>query len=71
MAVIIPFALYRYPQARSCPFPRRMAEILFFTGVRYEQAAETSPLQAMPSAKTRPARRPRKAVRKMEHRQPA
>ncbi|QEL23177.1 hypothetical protein FQV39_11780 [Bosea sp. F3-2] len=67
MAVIIPFALYRYPQARSCPFPRRMAEILFFTGVRYEQAAETSPLQA----KARPARRPRKAVRKMDHRQPA
>lgn len=67
MAVIIPFALYRYPQARSCPFPRRMAEILFFTGVRYEKAPEAAPLQS----KARPARRPRKAARKMDHRQPA
>jgi len=67
MAVIIPFALYRYPQARSCPYPRRMAEILFFTGIRYEKAAETAPREA----KARPARRPRKATRKMDHRQPA
>lgn len=72
MTVIIPFALYRYPQARSCPFPRRVAEILFFTGVRYERPAETSPLKAKTSsAKARPARRPRKAASKMDHRQPA
>lgn len=72
MAVIIPFALYRYPQARSCPFPQRMARILFFTGVRYERGAEGRPPKAeLPLATTRPVRRPRKLARKMEHRQPA
>lgn len=67
MAVVIPFALYRRWQARSCPFPQRMADILFFTGVRYERGAETRPAQAKP----RPARRPRKLARKMDRRQPA
>lgn len=68
MAVVIPFALYRRYQARSCPFPQRMAEILFFTGVRYEHASEARPLKA----KARAARRPGKDVaRKMDRRQPA
>jgi hypothetical protein len=45
-----------------------MAEILFFTGVRYERMAETSP----PKAKA-PARRPARKVvsRKAARRQPA
>lgn len=69
MAVVIPFASQRRPQQeRSCPFPRQMAEILFFTGVRYERMAEAQP----PKDKA-PARRPaRKLVsRKAARRQPA
>ena len=64
MAVVIPFALYRPYRARSCPYPRRMAEILFFTGVRYEQTAEAAPLRT----KARPERRPRRPARKMDRR---
>ena len=61
MAVVIPFASQRRSQQeRSCPFPRQMAEILFFTGVRYERMAEAQP----PKAKA-PARKvvSRKAAR--------
>ncbi|CAH1654018.1 conserved hypothetical protein [Hyphomicrobiales bacterium] len=65
MAVVIPFALYRRYQPRSCPFPRRMAEILFFTGVRYEQPAEAGALRG----KTRRTRKV--GTRKMDRRQPA
>jgi len=69
MAVVIPFASQRRSQQeRSCPFPRQMAEILFFTGVRYERMAEAHP----PKAKA-PARRPGRKVasRKAARRQPA
>lgn len=67
MAVVISFAPPRRSQQdRSCPFPRQTAEILFFTGVRYERMAEAAPPKA-------PARRPaRKLVsRKAARRQPA
>ncbi len=64
MAVVIPFALQRRPQQGSaCSLPPRTAEILFFTGVRYERPPEARP----PAAK-----RTRKvAARKSAHRQPA
>ncbi len=67
MAVVISFASPRRSQQdRSCPFPRQMAEILFFTGVRYERMAEAAPPKA-------PARRPARKIvsRKAAHRQPA
>lgn len=69
MAVVIPFALSRRSQQdRSCPFPRQMAEILFFTGVRYERMAEAQP----PKAKASTPRSARKIVsRKTARRQPA
>ena len=68
MAVVIPFAPQRRPQqAQACSLPPQTAEILFFTGVRYERAPEARP----PAAKTS-AGRPRKAVpRKSPRRQPA
>ena len=55
MAVVIPFAPKRRQQARSCSLPLRMAEILFFTGVRYERFAEARPHEGRA-----PVRRPRK-----------
>jgi len=68
MAVVIPFALYRRRQDRSCPFPQRSADILFFTGVRYERPKEARPLEA----KAAVVRRPRKvSARKTARRQPA
>ncbi len=69
MAVVIPFASQRRsPQDRSCPFPRQTAEILFFTGVRYERMAEAQP----PKAKAPGRRLARKvASRKASRRQPA
>lgn len=67
MAVVIPFALYRYRQDRSCPYPQRTAEILFFTGVRYERSTEARLLEAKPAT----ARRPRKVTVRKVHRQPA
>lgn len=68
MAVVIPFAPQRRPQSASAgSLPPQTAEILFFTGVRYERAPEARP----PAAKTS-AGRPRKAVpRKSPRRQPA
>jgi len=68
MADVIPFALHRRSQARSCPFPQRSADILFYTGVRYERPQETRPKEA----KTPSGQRPRKLVsRKAPRRQPA
>lgn len=67
MAVVIPFTPRRRSQFRACPFPRRSADILFFTGVRYERGPEARPLEAKPAI----ARRPRKAQPRKAHRQPA
>lgn len=69
MAVSIPFAPQRQPPATStCSLPPRTAEILFFTGVRYERPPEARP----PAAKAPAAGRARKvAVRKSARRQPA
>lgn len=67
MAVVIPFAPKRRQQLRSCSVPLRMAEILFFTGVRYERVAEARPLEGRA-----PGRRPRKTTaRKTVRGQPA
>ncbi len=68
MAVVIPFAPQRRPQPASTgSLPPQTAEILFFTGVRYERAPEARP----PAAKAS-AGRPRKvAPRKSPRRQPA
>ncbi|MCO5092426.1 hypothetical protein [Bosea sp. (in: a-proteobacteria)] len=69
MAVVIPFA----PQRRSRPSPGgssppRTAEILFFTGVRYERAPEARP----PASKPPAAGQVRKAAaRSRTGRQPA
>lgn len=69
MAVVIPFAPQRRPrQVSACSLPPQTAEILFFTGVRYERASEARP--AAVKASTNP--RPRKvAARKSARRQPA
>ena len=68
MADVIPFALHRRYQERSCPFPQRSADILFYTGVRYERATEARPQEAKPPSR----QRPRKLVsRKATRRQPA
>ncbi|WP_353187088.1 hypothetical protein [Bosea sp. (in: a-proteobacteria)] len=50
MADVIPFALWRRHRPRSCAFPRQTAEILFFTGVRYERAAEPAAERSAKSA---------------------
>lgn len=69
MAIVIPFAPQRRPQQVStCSLPPRTAEILFFTGVRYERAHEARP----PAAKASADARPRKvAARKSPGRHPA
>ena len=69
MAIVIPFAPQRRPQQVSaCSLPPQTAEILFFTGVRYERAPEVRP----PAAKASAATRARKvAARKSARRQPA
>lgn len=69
MAIVIPFAPQRRPQQVSaCSPPPQTAEILFFTGVRYERASEARP----PAAKASAGARPRKvAARKNVRRQPA
>ena len=69
MAVVIPFAPQRRPQQASTSFlPSQTAEILFFTGVRYERAPEARP----PAVKASGDARPRKvAARKSARRQPA
>ncbi|WP_293801586.1 hypothetical protein [uncultured Bosea sp.] len=69
MAVVIPFAPQRRPwQGSACSLPPQTAEILFFTGVRYERAPEVRPPATKPSAATR-ARKV--ATRKSARRQPA
>lgn len=69
MAIVIPLAPQRRPrQASACSLPPQTAEILFFTGVRYERAPEVRP----PAAKAPAPGRVRKdAVRKSARRQPA
>ena len=69
MAIVIPFAPQRRLQPVSdCSLPPRTAEILFFTGVRYERTPEARP----PAAKATANARPRKvAPRKSARRQPA
>lgn len=68
MAIVIPFAPQRRPQpASASSLPPQTAEILFFTGVRYERAPEAR----QPAAKAS-AGRPRKvSPRKSPRRQPA
>ncbi|MCR4521408.1 MULTISPECIES: hypothetical protein [Bosea] len=69
MAVVIPFAPQRRPQPASASFPpSQTAEILFFTGVRYERAPEARPQAAKASATGRVRKA---AARKSARRQPA
>lgn len=69
MAIVIPFAPQRRPrQGSACSLPPRTAEILFFTGVRYERAPEARPPAAKPPAG---ARTRKVATRKSPRRQPA
>jgi hypothetical protein len=69
MAVVIPFAPQRRNrQVPACSLPPRMAEILFFTGVRYERVPEARP----PAPKPPAAGQARKvAARSRTRRQPA
>jgi hypothetical protein len=69
MAVVIPFPPQRHIRpTRACSLPPRMAEILFFTGVRYERAPEARPPVPKPPA----AGQARKvAARSRARRQPA
>jgi hypothetical protein len=67
MAVVIPFAPQRRPQPASAGgLLPQTAEILFFTGVRYERAPE-----ARPPAKASAERARKVAPRKSPRRQPA
>jgi len=69
MAVVIPFAPQRRPQpASACSLPPQTADILFFTGVRYERAPAARPPAATASTGTRPRK---VAARKSARRQPA
>ncbi|WP_306227329.1 hypothetical protein [Bosea beijingensis] len=69
MAIVIPLAPQRrQQQASACSLPQRTAEILFFTGVRYERAPEARPPAAKPAANARPRKI---AARKSARRQPA
>lgn len=68
MADVIPLALWRRYRARSCPFPQTNAEILFFTGVRYERATELGARVTQPRSR-RPATG--KPVARRKARQPA
>jgi hypothetical protein len=53
MADVIPLAPLRRPRPEAGALPAQGAQILFFTGVRYERAAEPLPREKG----TRPARR--------------
>lgn len=54
MADVIPLAPLRRPRPEAGNLPGHGAQILFFTGVRYERAAEPLPREKA----ARPARRP-------------
>lgn len=69
MADVIPFALWRRYRPRACAFPRESAEILFFTGVRYERVAEPISQQAASQRRGRP--QPGKPMGRGKARQPA
>ena len=69
MADVIPFALWRRYQPRSCAFPQESAEILFFTGVRYERPIEPAAKPVTLPRGHRPA--PGKAISRRKARQPA
>jgi hypothetical protein len=64
MAVVIPFAPHRRPlsQAVEPPLAGPPADILFFTGVRYDRQAETerAVLVERPPGKRRAPLRPRR-----------
>ncbi|KRE08677.1 hypothetical protein ASE61_03685 [Bosea sp. Root670] len=69
MAIVIPFAPQRrLQQASACSLPPRTADILFFTGVRYERPSEARLRGAKSSANARPRK---VAARKSARRQPA
>lgn len=53
MADVIPLAPHRRPRLPTGPLSGGTADILFFTGVRYERADEPQPRDAV----SRPARR--------------
>lgn len=69
MADVIPFALWRRYRPRSCAFPQQSAQVLFFTGVRYERAGEPAPKSVVLPRGRRPA--PGKLVGRRKARQPA
>ncbi|CAM5770633.1 hypothetical protein [Bosea minatitlanensis] len=77
MADVIPFALWRRHRPRFCAFPQETAEILFFTGVRYERAAEPAAERSVraaaePAAASRGRRpAPGKAAGRRKARRPA
>ncbi len=61
MAVVIPFAPHLRPAAGTTP-RAVAADILFFTGIRYDRQVEAEPREAVlaPPAKRRSAPRPRR-----------
>ena len=69
MAIVIPFAPQRRPrQVSACSLPPRTAEILFFTGVRYERVPEVRASAQKASCDARPRK---VATRKSLRGQPA
>ena len=56
MSIVIPFAPRAKPAQPNLAAPREPAQILFFTGVRYERQAEPMPIDMQPRRRGRPSR---------------
>jgi hypothetical protein len=56
MSIVIPFAPRAKPVQANLAVPSEPAQILFFTGVRYERQAELKPIDRQPRRRGRPSR---------------
>lgn len=68
MSIVIPFALRAKAARDQSAKPGEPAQILFFTGVRYERPPEPAPAEREPRRRGRPTRA---ATRSKNVRQPA
>jgi hypothetical protein len=61
MAIVIPLAPHRRPQSSPSSEPSsKVADILFFTGVRFERPAEPAPMEQPARRKRSPAAAPKR-----------
>ena len=56
MSIVIPFALRAKAAREHHAMPAEPAEILFFTGVRYERQPDPAPAEREPRRRGRPTR---------------